>query len=210
VRSQVVGVDAVPDHADAVVRDPEDVGHLLAHVEGADDHAVGAVGDPALDTVDVGLRVLVDPALVASVLRRVDRGHERGAEAPREMIAGGRHQPIVAVDEIEPVAIAELDAGGQHVDVHPLHPGDELAQVDGPRGLADAMDLNAGDLFLWRRLLPPARQHVHLDPDVDQRLAELAHVAGEAALDQRRVLPGKDQDTVRQHREAKARTGGPG
>ena len=44
-----------------------------------------------------------------------------------------------------------------------------------------------------RRLLPAAGQHVDLDVALDQRLGELADVAREAALDQRRVLPGEDQ-----------------
>ena len=109
--------------------DAEDVGDLLAHVVRAGDHPVGAVGDPALDAVDVGLRVLVDPALVAAVLGRVDRRHQRRAEAPREVVAGHRDEPVVAVDEVEVVAVAELDPGGEHVGVHPLDPGDELAQV---------------------------------------------------------------------------------
>jgi hypothetical protein len=34
-----------------------------------------------------------------------------------------------------------------------------------------------------------------LDTLVDQALGELANVASEAALDQRRVLPREDQDT---------------
>ena len=46
--------------------------------ERAGDHPLGAVGHPALDAVDVGLRVLVDPALVAAVLGGVD-GDDEGA-----------------------------------------------------------------------------------------------------------------------------------
>ena len=121
---------------------------LLAHVVRAGDHAVGAVGDPALDPVDVGLRVLVDPALVAAVLGRVDRRHQRRAEAPGEVVAGRRDEPVVAVDEVEVVAIAELDAGGEHVGVHPLDPGDELAEVAGPARLAHAVDVDAADDLL--------------------------------------------------------------
>ena len=73
--------------------------------------------------------MLVDPALVTAVLGRVDRRHERSPEAPGEVVAGGGDEPVVAVDEIEVEAVAELDPGGEHVGVHPLDPGDELAEV---------------------------------------------------------------------------------
>ena len=92
------------------------------------------------------------------------------------------------------VAVAELDPGGEHVGVHPLDPGDELAEVGRALRLADAVDEDAAAPLLGRRLLAAAGQHVDLDVALDQRLGELAHVAGEAALDQRRVLPGEDQD----------------
>ena len=179
---------------DPLLLDAEDVGDLLAHVVGAGDHPLGAVGDPALDPVDVGLRVLVDPALVAAVLGGVDRRHQRRVEALGEVVAGVGDQPVVAVDEVEVVAVAELDPGGEHVRVHPLDPGDELAQVGRPLRLADAVDGDAAAVLLGGRLLAAAGQDVDLDVLLDQPLGELAHVAGEAALDQRRVLPGEDQD----------------
>ena len=53
--------------------------------------------------------MLVDPALVTAVLGGVDRGDERAAEAAGEVVAGVRDQPVVAVDEVEFVAVAELD-----------------------------------------------------------------------------------------------------
>ena len=206
LRLQVVGVDPVGDHRDPLLLDAEDVGDLLAHVVGAGDHPVGAVGDPALDPVDVGLRMLVDPALVAAVLGGVDRRHQRRVEALGEVVAGVGDEPVVAVDEVEAVAVAELDPGGEHVGVHPLDPGDELAEVGRALRLADAVDEDAAATLLGRRLLAAAGQHVDLDPALDQRLGELAHVAGEAALDQRRVLPGEDQDAG--HRLARAPAGG--
>ena len=128
---------------DPLLVDAEDVGDLLAHVERAGDHPVGAVRDPALDAVDVGLRVLVDPALVAAVLGGVDRRHQRAAEAPRQVVAGHRDEPVVAVDEVEVEAVAELDAGREHVGVHPLDPGDELAEVGRALRLDHAVDLHA-------------------------------------------------------------------
>jgi hypothetical protein len=150
VRLQVAGVDAVGDHRDALLLDPEDVGDLLAHVVGARDHAIGAVADPTLDPVDVRLRMFVDPALVATVLGGVDRRDQRSVEAPRQVVAGHRNEPVVAVNEVELEAVAELDAGGEHVRVHALDPGDELAQVGGPGRLADAVDVNAAGELLGR------------------------------------------------------------
>ena len=145
--------------------------------------------------MDVALRVLVDPALVAAVLGRVDRRHQRRVEAPREVVARHRHEPVVSVDEVEIIAIAELDPGGEHVGVHALDPGDELAEVGGAGGLAHAMNVHATEKLFLRRLLATAREHVHLGL-VRQVLRELSHVTREPALDQRRVLPGQDQDSV--------------
>ncbi len=210
---EVVGVDPVGDHGHPLLLDAEDVGDLLAHVVGAGDHPLRAVGDPALDAVDVGLGVLVDPALVAAVLGRVDRRHQRRIEALGEVVAGVGDQPVVAVDEVEVEAVAELDPGGEHVRVHPLDPGDELAEVGRPLRLADAVDPDPAAALLRRRLLAPAGQHVDLDAVLDQRLGELADVACEAALDQRRVLPGEDQDAghpVRARAPAGERDSGPG
>ena len=110
------------------------------------------------------------------------------------MVAGIGDKPVVPVDEVKGIAVAELDAGGQHVGVHPLHPGDELAQIGGPLGLADAVDRNSARALFGRGLLSPAGQDVDLNLELDQRLGELSHVAGKAALDQRWILPGEDQD----------------
>ena len=137
--------------------------------------------------------MLVDPALVAAVLGGVDRDHERRAEAVGQVVAGGGHQPVVAVDDVEVVAVAHLHAGGEHVRVHVLDPGDELAQVARALGLADAVDDHPAGLLLGRVLVAPAGEHVHVHVLGGEVLGELAHVPGEAALDQRRVLPGQDQ-----------------
>ena len=166
----------------------------------AGDDSLRAVGDPALDAVDVGLGVLVDPALMAAVLGRVDRRHQRRFEALREVVARVGDQPVVAVDEVEVIAVAELDAGREHVGVHPLDPGDELAQVCRPFRLADAVDEDAAGALLGRRLLAAAGEHMDLDFALDQGLGELADVAGQAPLDQRRVLPGEDQDAGHRQR----------
>src|SRR6185437_3849457 len=71
-RAQVGGIDAVGDDGNATLVETVDVGGVTAHVVRAGDHRVGAVGHPALDRMDVGLRRFVDPALVASVLGGMD------------------------------------------------------------------------------------------------------------------------------------------
>ena len=64
-------------------------------------------------------------------------------EALGEVVAGVGDEPVVAVDEVEVVAVAELDPGGEHVGVHPLDPGDELVELRGAGRLADAVDVDA-------------------------------------------------------------------
>ncbi len=138
--------------------------------------------------------MLVDPALVAAVLGGVDGRHERAVEAAGEVVAGHRDEPVVAVDEVELEAVAKLDAGGEHVRVHALDPGDELGELGRALRLDHAVDVDAGDDLVGGRLLAAASEHVDLGAEVDERLGELADVPGEAALDQRRVLPGEDED----------------
>ena len=141
--------------------------------------------------------MLVDPALVASVLGGVDRDRERRAEAVGEVMAGRGDQPVVAVDHVEVVAVAHLDTGGEHVRVHVLDPGDELAQVARALRLAHAVDDHAAPLLLGEVVLAAAGEHVHVHVLGGEVLGQLADVAGEAALDQRRVLPGEDQARIR-------------
>ena len=207
-RHELGGVDPVRDHGHARLLEPVDVGHVLAHVGRAGDHPLRAVGHPALDAVDVGLRVLVHPALVAAVLGGVDRDHERRAEALGQVVAGAGHEPVVAVHHVEVVAVAHLHPGGQHVRVHVLDPGHELAEVARALGLADAVDQHAAGLLLGRVLLAPARDHVHVDVLGRQVLGQLAHVARQPALDQRGVLPGQDEGAHQGVvREARSRSG---
>ena len=138
-RHELGWVDPVRDHVHAALLEPVDVRHVLAHVRGAGDQALGAVGHPALDAVDVGLRVLVDPALVAAVLGGVDGHHERRSEALGEVVTRRGHEPVMAVDHVEVVAVPHLHAGGEHVRVHVLDPGHELAQVARALRLANAV-----------------------------------------------------------------------
>ena len=173
--------------------DAEDVGDLLAHELRARDHVVGGAGHPPLDAVDVRLRMLVHPALVAAVLGRVHGHQPRHAPPPGERARRRGDQPVVRVDEVE--AAAELGARGQHVLVHVLDPGDERVEVVlGEVGLAHAVHGDA--VAILDRLQPPAaaRDDVDLVPVAHQLLGELAHVPREAALDDRRVLPRQRQN----------------
>ncbi len=191
---QVGRVDAVRDHGDALFLDPVDVGDVVPHVRGARDHLVGAVRHPGLDVVDVALGMLVDPALVAAVLGRVDRHHQRRAQALGEVVARDRDEPVVPVYEIEVEAVAELDARREHVRVHVLDPGDELSELGRPERLAHAVEVDTLHDLLRGRLLAATGQNVHLDALGGKILRELSHVPRKAALDQRRVLPGQHQD----------------
>ena len=127
--------------------DVEDVRHVPAHVVGADDHRVRALGHPALDGVDVRLRLVLHPALVAPVLGGVDRRHIPHAQPLGERGGGVRDEPVVAVDEVVVVLLGERDAGREHVLVHLLHPRDEAIEVARPARLAHAVDVHAAPLF---------------------------------------------------------------
>ena len=82
--------------------DPEDVRDVAAHVARAGDHVVGAADHRALGGVDVGLRMVLDPALVAAVLGGVD-GRQPAAldRAGRPARRRAGDEPVVRVDEIE-------------------------------------------------------------------------------------------------------------
>ena len=123
---------------------------MVSHIGGARDHLLCAVGHPVLDSVDVALGMLVHPTLVPPVLGRVDRHRKSSAEALGEVVAGGRHEPVVPVHEVEVEAVAELDPGGEHVGVHVLDPGDELGQLARPVRLAHAMQHHSLAQLLWR------------------------------------------------------------
>ena len=110
------------------------------------------------------------------------------------VVTGNRHEPVVPVHDVEREAVPELHAGGEHVGVHVLDPGDELRQLARAVRLAHPVDDDPADLLLGRRLLMPAREHVHVDPARHEVLRELPHVTRQSALDQRRVLPAEDQD----------------
>ena len=190
---QVARVDAVRDRGDPLARDAEDVRDLLAHEVRARDHVVGAAGHPPLDAVDVRLRVLVDPALVAPVLGRVHRHEPRQAAPARERTGRGGDEPVVRVDEVE--AAAELEARGEHVLVHVVDPGDERVEIVlRELRLAHAVHDDAVTVLVGVEPPAAARDDVDLVAVAHELLGQLAHVPREAALDDRRVLPRQGQD----------------
>jgi hypothetical protein len=196
-RLQVVRIDPVRDHGDARRRDPERVCGVLPHVGRARDDPVGRADHPPLHRVDVRLGVLLDPAAVPAVLRRVDRHDPRHLQAPRDAPPGRRHQPVVRVDEVE--AATELEAGRPHVAVHPPDPGDEGVYVLAREvRLRHAVDDDPVPVLGPARRVS-AREDVHLDPVAHQPLGQLAHVPRQPALDHRRVLPADHQDAGRAH-----------
>jgi hypothetical protein len=125
---------------------------VTAHVVGAHDHRVGAVGHPALDRVDVRLRLVGDPALVATVLGGVDRREVGHAEAVGERRGGLRDEPVVAVDEVVAVLLGERLTGGEHVRVHLLDPGDEAVEVARPARLGARGGRSRRGVLLGSRL----------------------------------------------------------
>ena len=135
----------------------------------------------------------------------VTYGH---VEAVGEVVAGHGDEPVVAVDEVEVVPLAELVAGGEHVGVHLLDPGDEPVRSVGQLGSRTRWTLTPPTISSGGDSSLAARQHVDLDALADERLGELAHVPRQPALDHRRVLPGEDQD-LWQVRLDSRRTRGP-
>ncbi len=191
---EVVRIDPVGDHRHALLVEPVDVGDVAAHVVRARDHVVGAPRHPALDGVDVRLRVLVDPALVPSELGGVNRRQVRQARPAGQRVGGLGDQPVVAVDQVD--VVDQLDAARDHVGVHPVDPGQERVEVARGRGLAHAMDLDALHDLLDRRRRAAAREDADLDALADEPLGQLADVPRETAGHDRRVLPRKDQDAL--------------
>jgi hypothetical protein len=168
---------------------------VAAHVVRARDHAVRGAHHPPLDAVDVLLRVLLDPALVAAVLRRV-HGHEpRAPEPPRELARGARDEPVVGVHEVEGERVAERGARRPHVVVHRVDPPHERVEVVlGELRLAHSVHGHAVAVLDLREVPAAAREDVHLDPAAHQALGELANMTRQPALDDRRVLPGQDEN----------------
>jgi hypothetical protein len=144
---------------------------------------------------------ILHPALVATVLGRVDRRHVWHAQPVGKRGGGVPDQPVMAVHEIVGVLFGEHLTGREHVVVHPLHPRDEAVEVARPARLAHAVHRHARELAHagarhLRFPAHPAGEHVHGDPLAHQRLGELAHVPGQPALDHGRVLPREKQHAI--------------
>ncbi len=114
---------------------------------------------------------------------------------------GAGNEPVVAVNQVVGMLPGQCLTGGEHVLVHPLHPGHEAIEVAWPGGLPHAMDVHSTDLLGGPSLdvgirANATREHIHCHSLADESLGELAHMPRQAALDHRRILPGEDQHTV--------------
>ena len=67
----------------------------------------------------------------------------------------------------------------------------------GKSGSRTRWTIDAVAILLRRQAAAAAREDVDLGALGDELLGELAHVARQPALDDRRVLPGEDQDARR-------------
>ena len=195
---EVARVDSVRDGGDLGRADSEHLRHVDAHVAGAGDHVIGAAHHRPLGGVDMGLGMVLDPALVASVLGGVHGDEPRPLDAPRRPLGRTGHEPVVRVDQIEREAVAQLGGERVHVGVHGVDPAHERARVLRELGFPPThphpMHYHPVLIGLGRQPAASAGEDVDLDPVADKVLGELADVAAEAALDHRRVLPGDEQD----------------
>ena len=160
--------------------------------------------------MDVRLRLVLHPSLVATVLGGVDRRHVGDLEPLGQRRGGVRHEPVMAVNEVVGALLGKRHAGREHVVVHPLNPRDEPVEVAGPAGLGHAMHGHAAALFQQHPVstLPRATgEHIHAYALSDERLGQLAHVSRQASLDHGRVLPGEEQHTVAHPRHPISRVG---
>ena len=108
----------------------------------------------------------------------------------------------MAVHEVEGLFLRQCLAGREHVLVHLLHPREEAVEVARPPRLGHAVHRHpplprtAGHIQLGLAARRAAREHVHAHALAHEALRQLAHVARQAALDHRRVLPGEHQHAL--------------
>ena len=96
----------------------------------------------------------------------------------------------MGVDHVEVEGVGEAITQSAHVTIHRPHPAHERLDVGRERRLGEAVD-DDSVAFLGHRQAPAAAsEDVHLDPLALEMLGQLANVTREAALDDRRVLPG--------------------
>ena len=98
---------------------------------------IGAADHRALGGMDVGLGVILDPALVAAVFGGVHRG-QPGTPARRAIASAA---PATSQSwewiEVEADPVGDLLAEHPHVLVHRLHPAHERLDVLGERRLGE-------------------------------------------------------------------------
>ena len=154
---------------------------------------VGGAHHPPLDGVDVRLRMLVDPALVAAVLGRVDGHQPRQPPAAHERARRRRDEPVVRVHEVE-APPSSSPAASRSAFIRSTQAMNASRSSPRELGLADAVDGHAMAVLDGVQAPAAACEDVDLVAVAHQLLGQLAHVARQAALDDRRVLPGQRQD----------------
>ena len=108
----------------------------------------------------------------------------------------------MGVDEVEASARpARRPAASMSAFMCSIH-ATNASRSRGLRGSRTRCTWTPWQLLLGGHRVAAAREHVHLDVLLHELLGQLAHVPREPALDDRRVLPGEDEDAGGGHRGA--------
>ena len=169
-RVELGRIDAIRDRGDPGGPHAEHAGDVAAHELRAGDHVVGAPHHRPLGSVDLRLRVVLDPALMAAVFRCVDGDEPRPARAPGHTLGGAGHEPVVRVHDVELETVAQLGGQGEHVGVHGPDPAQEGIDVGRELGLAHAVDVDAVALLVSGQPAAGPGEHVDLHAVLHQML----------------------------------------
>ena len=180
--------------------DVEDVRDVAAHVVRAHDQRVRPVRHPALDRVDVRLRLVLHPALVAPVLGRVDGRHIRHAQPVGERRGGAAPRASRGRGQVVGVLLGERLARPRacpRSSAPPTRRSGRARAASSARGTRwtrhpAARCPGRGALSAGGRSRRRASARPPPTPCRTSASGELAHVPGEPPLDHRRVLPGED------------------
>ena len=132
---------------------------------------------------------------MAAVLGRVHGHDPRDIRTAGELLGGTRDEPVVRMHEIEVVLGAERTPELEHVRVHRVDPAHERLDVAlGIRRLAHSVHGHAMTILGRAQPSTASRQYMHLEAVANELFGQLPHVTRKSAFDDRRVLPGQQQD----------------